>query len=198
MADPIRVWRYQGSLKLFEKVARLSAAKEIKLKPVPLKTLLPILEYASVEEDEDLHNRWANLLTNSAIDADSVRPFFPDALRQLGATEARLLDYMRDVTLELSKKTFGSPQKLREEELAVHSFGRILEAYEKIIGAGPPVGMEAFTKPHMGGCLATLDVLMALGLARRIPDPNTIISYHFSYSTTALGCQFVDACRTPK
>lgn len=49
-----------------------------------------------------------------------MRPFFPDALRQLGATEARLLDYMRDVTLELSKKTFGSPQKLREEELAVH------------------------------------------------------------------------------
>lgn len=61
MADPIRVWRYQRSLKLFEKVARLSAAKEIKLKPVPLKTFLPILEYASVEEDEDLHNRWASL-----------------------------------------------------------------------------------------------------------------------------------------
>jgi hypothetical protein len=197
MADPIRVWRYQRSLKLFEKVARLSA-RGIELKAVPLKTILPILEYASVEEDEDLHDRWANLLANSAIDSNRIRPFFPDALRQLGPTEARLLDYMRDVSIELSKMSFGSAQKLREEDLALHSFSRILDAYEKIIGAGPPVGMEAFTKPHMTGCLVALDVLMALGLATRIPDPNVVISYHFSYSTTSLGAQFVDACRTPQ
>jgi hypothetical protein len=198
MADPIRVRRYQRSLKLFEKVARLSAARGIELKAVPLKTILPILEYASVEEDEDLHNRWANLLANSAIDSDRVRPFFPDALRQLGPTEARLLDYMRDVDLEFSRRSFGSVQKLREEDLAVHSFPKILEAYEKVIGAGPPVGMEAFTKPHRGGCLATLDVLMALGLVTTIPDPNVVSPDHFSYRTTALGAQFVEACRTPR
>lgn len=199
MADPIRVWRYQRSLKLFEKVARISEATGLKLKPVPLKTLLPILEFASVEEDEDLHSRWANLLANSAMDGDRVRPFFPDALRQLGPVEARLLDYMRDVTLDLSKKVFGSPQKLREEDLTVHSFARILDAYEKIVGAGPPVGMEAFTKPHLAGCMECLDVLMALGLARRIEGQNsTIIAYHASYSTTALGARFVDACRAPE
>jgi hypothetical protein len=197
MADPIRVWRYQRSLKLFEKVARLSAARGIELKAVPLKTILPILEYASVEEDEDLHNRWANLLANSAVNSDRVRPFFPDALRQLGPTEARLLDHMHDVDLEFSQKRWGSAQKMREEDLAVHSFDKILPAYEEIIGAGPPMGMEAFTRPHMGGCLETLDVLMALGLVTRIPDPNVVSPNHFSYRTTALGGQFVEACRTP-
>src|ERR1035438_2870018 len=157
MADPIRMWRYQRSLKLFEKVARLSAARGIELKPVPLKTMLPILEYASVEEDEDLHNRWANLLANSAIDSDRVRPFFPDALRQLGPTEASLLDYMHDVNMAFVKESFSSMQKLREEELKVNSFHRILESYEQIIGAGPPIGMDAFTMPHTEGCLATLE-----------------------------------------
>ena len=166
MADPIRVWRYQRSLKLFDKVARLSASRAIELKVVPLKTILPILEYASVEEDEDLHDRWANLLANSAIDSDRVRPIFPDALRQLGPTEARLLDYMRDVDLEFSKRSFDDVQKMLAEDLAVHSFFKILEAYKKVIGAGPPVGMEAFTNPRTSGCFATLDVLMALGLVR--------------------------------
>src|SRR5260370_5123853 len=64
IADPIRVLRYQRSLKLLKKVERLSAAMRIELKAVPLKTILPVLEYASVEEDENLHNRWANLLAN--------------------------------------------------------------------------------------------------------------------------------------
>ena len=208
MADPIRVWRFQRSLKLFEKVARLSAARGIELKAVPLKTILPILENASVEEDEDLHNRWANLLANSAIDSNRVLSFFPDALKRLGPIEARLLDYIHAVTSEFSKRSFGSLQKLREEDLTVHSFSKILEVYEEIVGAVPPVppvGWDAFTKPHVfnkpheGPCLATLEVLVALGLVRAIPDPNGVVSpTQLSYRTTALGMQFVEACRTPK
>jgi hypothetical protein len=198
MADPIRVWRYQRSVKLFEKVARLSAARGIELRAVPLKTILPILENASVEEDEGLHNRWANLLANSAIDSDHALSFFPDALKRLGPIEAQLLDYVHDVAIEFSKRRFGSPQELREEELAVHSFSKILEAYKEIVGASPPVGIAAFAQPHMRPCLAALDVLMALGFVRAIPDPSVASPTQFSYSTTALGIQFVEACRTPK
>jgi hypothetical protein len=192
MAEPIRVWRYSRSLKLFEKVSRIAASRGIPLKAVPLKTILPILEYASVEENDDLHDRWANLLASAAIDANIVRPFFPDALRQLGTTEARLLDYLHDVDAESSKRSFSNLRDLQTEDYAIHSFAKVLDAFERILGALPRIGM---IQPNTGNCLAALDVLIALGLATIIPNPNVVSPTGFSYRTTALGQEFVEVCQ---
>jgi hypothetical protein len=48
--------------------------------PVPLKTLVPLLQYASLEDDKSLQERWANLLANAAADVKRVRSFFPRVL----------------------------------------------------------------------------------------------------------------------
>jgi len=57
---------------------------------VPLKILIPIIQNASLEEDDDLQNRWAALLANNAS-GDYVETAFPEILRQLSSADAHLL-----------------------------------------------------------------------------------------------------------
>jgi hypothetical protein len=93
LANPVRIFRLRQSVRLLQKVERICAEAGIDPKAVPLKTLLPILENASVEEEEDLHDRYANMLANAANPAEGgVHPAFPEILRELSATEARFLD----------------------------------------------------------------------------------------------------------
>lgn len=61
---------------------------------VPFRTLLPILEAASSEDDESLSNKWAALLANSAAKAEGYasHPSFPRILSEISPVEARFLD----------------------------------------------------------------------------------------------------------
>ncbi len=49
---------------------------------VPLRTLLPLLEGAALEEDDDLSTKWAALLANAATPNSplAIYPSFPHAL----------------------------------------------------------------------------------------------------------------------
>lgn len=58
---------------------------------VPLKLLLPIVQNGSIEEDDDLQDRWAALLAKAAGDCTRVPPAYPELLKQLSAREAHLL-----------------------------------------------------------------------------------------------------------
>ncbi len=63
-------------------------------KAVPLSIIHPALEAASLEEDLNLQEIWANLLANAADprDINPVTPSFPAILKELSAREVKLLD----------------------------------------------------------------------------------------------------------
>jgi hypothetical protein len=63
-------------------------------KAVPTKLLFALLEGASLEENEDLHDKWAALLANAASPrmADWVRPSFSETLKLMPPEVARFLD----------------------------------------------------------------------------------------------------------
>lgn len=56
--------RWKRGVQLLQKVKQVCHEVAIDPKAVPLKILLSIFENASLEDDEDLHDRWANLLAN--------------------------------------------------------------------------------------------------------------------------------------
>jgi Abortive infection alpha len=57
--------------------------------------VIPLLEAASLQDDDELIERWAGLLANATDPAGSpVEPGFPDVLRQLSPVDARLFDYI--------------------------------------------------------------------------------------------------------
>jgi hypothetical protein len=97
--DYIKGWRAKngsqtllGADKLLVEVGREPQA-------VPLKTLLPLLDAASLEEEVSMAARWASLLANAADPAQrvQVQPGFAEVLRQLTPTDARVLEIAADI-----------------------------------------------------------------------------------------------------
>ncbi len=92
-----RPYRIKLSLKMFQKTQRMLEEAGIAPQAVPPRLFLPIVESASIEDDEDLHTRWAALLANAATSHNSVHPSYIETLKQLTPVEARLLDALYEV-----------------------------------------------------------------------------------------------------
>ena len=64
-ADWARVWRFERAIRLFKRVKKMAAAAQIDVNPVAPNLIFPIIEAASLAND-DLQESWAALLTNAA------------------------------------------------------------------------------------------------------------------------------------
>ena len=85
----------------------------ITTKEVPLKTLVPLLDHASLEEDEELQNKWAVLLSNLVDSNKNIHNHvFPYILSQVSIEEFN----------ELEKLCILEKQKAKEYSDAVESF----------------------------------------------------------------------------
>src|ERR671929_238019 len=62
----IRSWRAGNAAGVVQKADDLAAAAGYRLGPVPGRVLMPILEYASLEDDDTLQGKWSALLANAA------------------------------------------------------------------------------------------------------------------------------------
>ncbi len=95
LADKIRIYRYNAAIRAVQKAKASIGESGLQTHPIELKRLIPMLEGASLEEDEDLVARWAGLIASAATHSD-VLPAFAEILRQLTPEEARMLDFMFD------------------------------------------------------------------------------------------------------
>jgi hypothetical protein len=108
-ADLLVTGAKESATKLFEKFtgwrrsnaeAVVAKAKEIhgeaEVVEVPGRILFPLLDYASVEDDPSLQEKWAALLSNaaSAGSANEILPGYLDVLKQLTPIHVRILDWM--------------------------------------------------------------------------------------------------------
>lgn len=97
MSDNIKLRRFKNQIKILAKAQKIVADSNINIKQISLKTLVPLLEYSSLEEEELLQDKWANLLVNY-IDSQSKyeSSIFPYILNQLSSAEAEDLERLRD------------------------------------------------------------------------------------------------------
>ena len=97
--DRVRLYRYRRSLDMLKKAEKMAKDAGFTPKAVPIKLLFPLLEGASFEENEDLHDMWAALLVNAASpeNADKVRPAFISVLKQMSPDEASVLKFIADL-----------------------------------------------------------------------------------------------------
>lgn len=96
--DSLRLWRLKRIVRLLEDVRQITSDAGLQLKPVAPRILFPLLESASLQDDEDLHQRWVALLTNAARSdfEGEILPCFPDILKQLTSEEAQFIDRAYD------------------------------------------------------------------------------------------------------
>jgi len=96
------VLRMKLALSMMQKAAKMLAEAGIDPRPVAPKLFLPLLEHASLEDDDCLQKRWAALLANAADARSSttVSSSFPQILSQLTADEVKLLDRIYDKAMK--------------------------------------------------------------------------------------------------
>lgn len=168
--DSLRVWRLKRAVRLWEDVKKLASAAHLELKPVAPRLLFPILDSATLNEDEDLHARWVALLANAATTENQVLPAFADILKQLTPEEARLLDDTYSL--------LTTDEKWRNDQLW---------------GGLGPIGLS---RPDVNAI--AIENLERLGLTRWTTVSKTEDSESGHVYITQLGEAFVLACRSPK
>ncbi len=126
--DKVSVYRIKNFIEVTEKTKRMLENAGLEAKSVPGRLLLPIFDACSVEENDDLQERWAGLLASASQESDSLSPSFIETLKQLTPKEAKHWDY---IIVELSK--------LHKRDL-MKDDGIPYEAFSKAWGA--PLGMS--------------------------------------------------------
>lgn len=94
--DAIRLMRWKRQVTIFARAEAFLEQSGLPAHTVPPKTLFPLLEFSSLEDDADeaMASRWAALLANAAAGdrGAAVLPSFPRILAELSSDEARILD----------------------------------------------------------------------------------------------------------
>jgi hypothetical protein len=132
LGDNIRYWRFKNQVSILIKAKRYLESKGIEPQCIPLKTLVPLLEYGSLEEDENLKAKWAALLANAA-DSDyqmNMEVGFIDILRQLSPLEASILDSLYNQYLSTSNHS----EQLYTQEKILKISGISTKQYHIVVG----------------------------------------------------------------
>lgn len=100
--DKLRYLRWERQVRLAERAAQFLRERGAKdTRSVPLKFLIPLLEAASLEEDNRLQDLYAHLLANAADAESDIRPVraFVAVLQECTSIEVHLLDFMRRMSI---------------------------------------------------------------------------------------------------
>ena len=96
--DALRVRRLKRLVNHFRRVQEI--LDEVPSQPhrVSERVWVAVLEGASLEDEDVLQQKWANLLANASLSRDGVPPAYAHILPQLSLMEVKILDAMyRDV-----------------------------------------------------------------------------------------------------
>jgi len=96
LADRTRFWRLKNQIKILEEAKAYAESKGISINPIALKTLLPLLEGCSLEEEPSIQELWAKLLIGSGHQAQSqhVQNIAIDLLKSVSTDDAVLIEAM--------------------------------------------------------------------------------------------------------
>lgn len=94
LQDHLKVFRLKRRVRLLERVKEILEKSGREPGRVPLKLLQPIVENASIEEDDTLQDRWAALLANTASGVSMIHPAFIEVLKQLSGLDVFVLDVL--------------------------------------------------------------------------------------------------------
>lgn len=178
LSDNVRYWRWQNQIVILQKVKQKVEASGLPKQQIPLKVLVPIIEHSSLEEEESLREKWANMLSNAITSKVDINPNFVAILSELSPTEVKILDQLHN---ESSKEgdyakrrsmRFGRNAICQAFGLSTQDADLIIENLFRLGLCQPPAGDGIMVGPHKF-TLRTTEM----------------------FEFTALGFQFVSACK---
>lgn len=178
--DSVRVYRLKRQIRLLRRAKKMIDEAGITPKRIPLRVLLPLIESASIEEDDSLQDRWAALLANNAA-GDYVQTLFPDLLRQLSPADATLLRMCFHEAF-ISYNRFAPPWLSNVNKSIAKWHSEVRQQWSNTPGEYPWSDLS-------------IENLIRLGLLKRTdgPDPSAP-SLQAQYMLTYMGYHFAEAC----
>lgn len=185
LQENVRLARFRNTVRILDQVREIIAKADISPQAVPLRTLVPLLEHASLEDDPDMQLKWASLLANASTDLSETTqyPAFPAILSQLSPKEAKMLDAL----YELETQMEGQGVKQRRQGILRSAFLTSLKLSE--------VQYESIAQN-----LIRLGLCHGRGMTLNFIDNKDSVFLLRDTSVlamTPLGIQFVKACRPP-
>lgn len=110
LSDTVKFWRFKNAVNIVIKSKTLITDSGLTKKEVPLKVLLPLLENATLEEEEQMQNKWSNLLANAITGAKNINPNYAEILKELAPLEVALLDKIFD---EIKEKSYEDRKNIQ-------------------------------------------------------------------------------------
>jgi Abortive infection alpha len=105
LKDKVTMWRFNNQVKILVKAKQLCEKYNINPKTVSLKIICPLLDYAGLEEDEKLQEKWSNLLTNMVDSEQNIENHvFPYLLSQVSIDEYLTIETVYRMKVERVEK----------------------------------------------------------------------------------------------
>jgi len=115
-ADNLKLIRFKNQVRMLLKAREYVDMKGIKIKEVPIKLLVPLLEGASLEDDENLQDKWTNMLINMVdSEANFQNHIFPYILSQVSINEFEALKSLMTEE-EADREEFNRYQVLLQDD----------------------------------------------------------------------------------
>ena len=180
LSDTIKFWRFKNQVNLTLKAKEFLELKGINPARVLPKTLLPILENGSLEEDEEMRDKWSAMLAHAADPTSKVtiRPSYPEILKQLSPLEVHLLDKFYESIKDKPKEEQKISGIVKEKVLSI--FGISSNEYEVLMENLFRLGL-CQTPSSEGGMTIS-------------GHPIVIRTYDF-IKITPLGVDFIKSCK---
>lgn len=185
LQDKVRIYRFSNQLKMLTKTQKMLNETGVSPTSVPLRTLLPLLEGAALEEEDDLSSKWAALLANAATPNSplAIYPSFPRILSQLSPRDARVLEAIYDLVLQLGLRPGQWPERGGSRESIIQIMGMSPEEFDLVTDNLIRLGL-------CSGQGTRLSFIDNKDQVFQLKDKGTI-------SITQLGYEFTSACRQP-
>ena len=177
-------WVIKRQIRFWRRAQEMIAEAGFEPNTVPLKIMVPILQGASLEDNDDLQDMWAAMLANAAEEPAEVPLIFPEILRQLSVEEVKSLQYVYSLSV------FENDSE------------HLYEKFERYF-----LKSSADILANRGAFQRAIDNLTRLGIIADVRDPNIVRTQRFfqdwtwkpanAFQIRSLGLQLIRACQPP-
>src|ERR1700685_263300 len=112
LRDYVTAFRVEKRIQLLDRLRKVLGRAGIKPSRVPMNLLGPIFEAATLEENSELQQIWANMLANAANpeSLDAVAPSFPGILKEMRPADVKFLEALYEEFIAKYLETNQTPR----------------------------------------------------------------------------------------
>ena len=122
LKEKVASLRFKNQVKMLIKAKEICERNGISPKSISLKLLCPLIEYAGLEEDEILQDKWANLLVNMVDSEQNIENHvFPYILSQVSLEEFMLIESVYKIKVERQSKQIKELEEFLSAKQSIES-----------------------------------------------------------------------------